>query len=236
MNLRAWARVSSSSALSKAGSPFRIPYRFSCSLLFRRQAVGRPVDDSRDSSSFFLLSSHQKFFHSVSFPALTALLIAFCIKTKAWGRSCHRTQEGEDEGQAYASCGVSSVFLSFIFHVLALYCMVARVVFVPLSSYTVAAASMTACSSISRRTEAGSCEVHMAETAAVTFSWTLRSSDPLLQPVPSRLVIWRCSRSHLWGCCGFAGSCPHRRRLGISRPTGRWSRYPERLIGESQST
>ena len=86
MDLRAWARVSSEFfCIPKACSPFRIPCRFSCSLLFRRQAVDRPVNGSCGSSSFGLL-------------ALTALLIAFCSRTKAWGRSCHRTQEGEDEG------------------------------------------------------------------------------------------------------------------------------------------
>ena len=52
---------------SEAGSPFSVPCRFSCSLLFRRHAVDRSVNDSRGSSPFRLLSPQQKFFNSISF-------------------------------------------------------------------------------------------------------------------------------------------------------------------------
>ena len=91
-------------------------------------------------------------------------------------------RKGEDEEPDFRISRSIVCFSLVMFNVLALYCMVARVDFVFLSSYTVAAAPITACSSISRRTEAGSCEVQMRP-----------------QPQPSPGLI--AHRTHLSNLC-----------------------------------
>ena len=108
-------------SFSETGSPFRIPHYFSCSFLSWCQAVNRSekvlVAPAPFASSAFVRS-----FSTLSrFSALTALLIAFCSWIKAWGRSCHFTQEEEVEEELAFLVSWSDVCFSLIiFSVLAL--------------------------------------------------------------------------------------------------------------------
>ena len=124
---------------SEAGSPFRIPCRLSCSLLFRRQAVDRLVPVSRGSSPFLPPQPSPEVFHSVSFLSSHRFADRFLQQDQGLGPILP-SHEGRRRRGARLSISRSIVCFSLIiFNVLALYCMVARVDFVFLSSYTVAA-------------------------------------------------------------------------------------------------